>query len=700
MHAGADPRTVTLKIAGADSVRIDDGGNVLIDAGFHVVRHAAPFAYQSVAGRQVAVATRYVLVDDGSIRFDVGAYDRSRTLVIDPFIAASRLVGGVGTDGVVGYDRIENLSLGADGRLYAYGTINSANFPGIDTTKIANGGQGQVFVARLRPDTLAIEYVAVVGRRSAERLSNVLYRSVDPDRVEGFAVGADGTVFVAAYSSSTQVPAAGDTFTSGAGAKYIFRIDGQGNVTPHAGPLDSAIQTIRAIAVDAKGSVYFTGRATSSLATTPGAMVAGAAVYASSHDSVRAAPYVIKLDATSRTTVVSTFLTVPYSRPANPNSEDCRDPDDDESTADAIVVGSDGSMYVAGQARPEDFPPTAGALDTGDTAFRDAFVAKLDPIGTALRFVTRIGGHDNDRATGIALTAGGAIAVVGKSLRSGWRTSAPGFQFSVAYQHLWGSGCESIIPPEEGFLVTLSEDGTRALSLSILGATGGNLDSGSPTGEQPMPLRIAVDAVGGIYVAGTTESGRSLPTLNPVVPDSALDAGSSPSTRPFIIRTLPDVSLVYGSRFGGKLGGGLATGVAADAIGNAFVAGYGNGPGFPIVHASGISRQEQYGYSFVTRINEAPAPLTLVASPSPGRVGDQVMLTARFFDPLLGGSVEFRDNGAVLATVPIVGGAAAKSIVLPVGVHRLRAVVRGAAPWDGHSTSDVDLVVEQTSATQ
>ena len=501
--SGAEPDVVAFRFEGADGAFLTADGDLWIRAETHWMKHAAPIAYQELEGVRVPIAARYAIDDAGQVRFALGDYDRGRDLVIDPFIAVSRNIGGSGSD------RIEDLAMGPDGSLYAYGTIDSTNFPGIDPAQFVNGGQGHVFVAKLRPSTLAVDWVAVVGRRSANLRSTLFNYAVEDDRVEGFAVGNDGTVYVAAYATSVRFPSIGGVYTSGVGPKFIFRIDSQGNVTPHSNPLDPAIQTIRAIAVDAQRNVHFTGRASADLVTTPGAAVTGAAVAAGDTHTYKSGPYVAKLDASGRNTLVSTFLTVPQSRAATPDPETCRQPVvDGRTTGYALAIAADGSIFVVGQAEPGDFPATSGALDTLDIKHRDAFVAKVDSLGTALRFVARVGGRDNDRATGVVLAPDGSAVVVGKTLEAFWDVTASGFQNTVGYETWSISLCENV-PIEEGFVVDLSANGVQLLGRAMVGATGGNLDNNSQSGRDPTPLRVAIDAAGYFNVAGTSQSDRS-----------------------------------------------------------------------------------------------------------------------------------------------------------------------------------------------
>ncbi len=519
--SGAEPDVVAFRFEGADGAFLTADGDLWIRAETHWMKHAAPIAYQELEGVRVPIAARYAIDDAGQVRFALGDYDRGRDLVIDPFIAVSRNIGGSGSD------RIEDLAMGPDGSLYAYGTIDSTNFPGIDPAQFVNGGQGHVFVAKLRPSTLAVDWVAVVGRRSANLRSTLFNYAVEDDRVEGFAVGNDGTVYVAAYATSVRFPSIGGVYTSGVGPKFIFRIDSQGNVTPHSNPLDPAIQTIRAIAVDAQRNVHFTGRASADLVTTPGAAVTGAAVAAGDTHTYKSGPYVAKLDASGRNTLVSTFLTVPQSRAATPDPETCRQPVvDGRTTGYALAIAADGSIFVVGQAEPGDFPATSGALDTLDIKHRDAFVAKVDSLGTALRFAARVGGRDNDRATGVRIGPRRISCRCRQDPRgmlTGLGRHGAGFQNTVGYE-TWSDLSLRERSHRRGVRRrSLREWGPVMLGRAMVGATGGNLDNNSQSGRDPTPLRVAIDAAGYFNVSWNVPiRPQFAKPERPFVPDSAL----------------------------------------------------------------------------------------------------------------------------------------------------------------------------------
>lgn len=601
-------------------------------------------------------------------------------------IAASRLFGGHWDDSV------EHLVRAPDGRLYAYGRLASPFAPGVASSVFANSGQAASYVARIDPATLAIERMVPVGR---DRPTPVAMD--DADRVDGFALGADGNLYVAAYAASTRYPQAGGTYVGWGGAKYVYRVDAAGSVAAYAGPLDPAIRSIRALAADAQGNVWLAGRAGKALATTAGAMVTGSQLGAQD-----AGAYVVKIDAVTRAPSVATFLTVPGSRAATPNAQACREPFRDAATTPyAIAIAGDGSVYVAGQANPGDLPSTAGAATTPDVAFRDAFVMRVGATGTASVFTARFGGADNDRATALAIEPDGNVLVAGKWLDKGgvWHGPRGGFQTTIARQWAASNSCEPSVPTEAAFLLRVAPNGTQVGGASLIGAVGGDL-AGWMNHEGTMPVRVALDGAGHVLLAGTTDSGQSLPTLQPLVPDAELYQTNPRPTHAFAMKVrASDFSLVHASRLGPRDSHAEGRAVATDGAGNVFVAGRApNAEAFPLVNAPASGRPFRFSSLFLTRVRETPSDFTLSASPAQPQAGTTVRLTATLADRNAAGSVDFRNRGALVASATLADGVAQASVGVPAGIHQFSAVVRSAGVWNGNTTAPLTLVVNQAGA--
>ena len=96
----------------------------------------------------------------------------------------------------------------------------------------------------------------------------------------------------------------------------------------------------------------------------------------------------------------------------------------------AIAVDSSKKVFVTGTTRSTNFPVTAGAFQTahGGAGYDDAFVAKLNPNGTALEYGTYLGGGDYDSGSAIAVEGLGNASVTGGTGSSNFPVTAGAFK--------------------------------------------------------------------------------------------------------------------------------------------------------------------------------------------------------------------------------------------------------------------------------
>ena len=79
-----------------------------------------------------------------------------------------------------------------------------------------------------------------------------------------------------------------------------------------------------------------------------------------------------------------------------------------------IALDGSGNVYLAGQTTSANFP-TANARQLAPAGNGDAFLAKLNAVGTALVFSTCLGGSGTDYATGVRLDPAGNLYVAGST---------------------------------------------------------------------------------------------------------------------------------------------------------------------------------------------------------------------------------------------------------------------------------------------
>jgi hypothetical protein len=81
---GADPRLIRLAFDGAEQVRLEDTGGLVVQVAGAQLHQAAPLLYQDGPQDRQVVAGGYIVDELGEVGFAVGAYDTTRPLIIDP----------------------------------------------------------------------------------------------------------------------------------------------------------------------------------------------------------------------------------------------------------------------------------------------------------------------------------------------------------------------------------------------------------------------------------------------------------------------------------------------------------------------------------------------------------------------------------------------------------------------------------------
>ena len=217
-----------------------------------------------------------------------------------------------------------------------------------------------------------------------------------------------------------------------------------------------------------------------------------------------------------------------------------------------IAVDVQGYAYITGSAGSLDFP-IKGAIQDKQGGSGDAFVAKLNPSGSALVYSTYLGGISTDTGSAIAVDISGNAYVVGS-------TFSANFPTQNAFQAAKGA-------QEDAFVAKINPAGTALIYSTYLG--GNQVDEGNG---------IAVDVAGNAYVTGYTGS-----TDFPL--QSAIRSSNVNSVDAFVTKINPAGSaLVYSTYLGGSATD-YATAIAVDVSGNAYVTGIVTSDDFPVVNA-------------------------------------------------------------------------------------------------------------------
>lgn len=498
LAADADVAGVRLRFDGADSVALDDEGNVVVSVEDARLLMSAPRAYEEVAGRRRDVGTRFSVAADGEVSFVANRRTPGAALVIDPTLtlSASTYFGSTSVDTASG------VATAASGIVVVGTTDSVGGFPtttgALQRTKGDISSQyGDVFVTKFNGSGTTVLWSTYFGGNGNDT-GNCL------------SLDANGNVYVAGFTSSTNLPIPPSpyvAYSTFGGGGYVAEIGANGNSLlastyyptanasaflgigqdasgsvyllepyPAVVKLNSTLSqqswrqstagpfTARAMAVESGGAVWVGGRSND-----PGfAAYATTGAYQTTFGGGAYDGFLYKVSTTG-TRGYTTFL---------------GGSSDDEIAA--MTLDGSGSLVLTGTTQSTNFP-TLNAAQTSSGGATDGFVAKFDS-SNALLWSTYLGGSANDAPAAIATNVIGQIHVVGS-------TKSTNFPLQNASQTNNGGLADA-------FAVKYATDGTRLSSTYL----GGNSDD--------LPSGVAVTWAGRIAVAGSTVS-VSFPTLNP-----------------------------------------------------------------------------------------------------------------------------------------------------------------------------------------
>jgi hypothetical protein len=419
-----------------------------------------------------------------------------------------------------GGDRDWDYAIAVDGagRAYVTGVTDSADFPATPGAfDPSYSGSDDAFVARLNAAGTALEYATFLGGGGG-------------DWGIGIAVDGAGRAYVTGVTDSADFPAipgAFDPSYNGDDDAFVARLNAAGTALEYATFLGGGGGDWgKDIAVDGAGRAYVAGDTTSAdFPATPGA-------FDPSHNGGYWDAFVARLNAAGTALEYAAFL--------GGGSVD---------SSPAIAVDGAGRAYVAGGTASADFPATPGAFDTSHNGDDDAFVARVNPAGTALEYATFLGGGDLDWGIGIAVDGAGRAYVTGYTQSADFPTT-PG-AFDPSY-----SG------PADAFVARLNPAGTALEYATFLGG-------GYGTG-------IAVDGAGRAYVAGDAISADF-----PATPGAFDTSHNGGYWDAFVARlNAAGTALEYATFLGGG-GTDGGEGIAVDGAGRAYVTGVTASADFP-----------------------------------------------------------------------------------------------------------------------
>ena len=618
---GTSPNTIKLAFEGAERLEVDPNGDLVLDTTAGQIRQHKPVIYQEVNGVRQEIKGGYILSNVHQVGFQIGHYDTSRPLVIDPVLVYSTYVGIFGDQPF----SPTNIAVDQDGSVYVTGSVSGVEVTPTEGVLLKPGRESDSFVLKLNPSGSALVYTTYFGGNRYDMSNSI---AVDPY----------GEACITGWTNSTNFPTTPWAVQTNHGEDYydafVVKLSARGSEFVYSTYLGGRnYDTGYGIAVDADGNAYITGTTQSN--NFPISSSSFQPTF-TQHDPLETRAFITKLNPSGSALIYSTYL----GGSGTSNS------------ASSIAVDAMGQAYITGRTNSTDFPVTSGAFQSKyGGGYGDAYIVKLNAAGSNLLYSTFLGGSENETGFSITVDSTGHAYLTGE-------TASPNFPTLRAIQPFFGGNSEFPVPPLspnlDAFITKLEPDGSGLVFSTYLGAE--DFDKG--TG-------IALDASDNIYITGLTRSNYGFPMVNPLrATDFNLNA--------FVTKLNAAGSvIIYSTHLGGS-SDDTGTGLAVDATGNAYVTGWTLSSDFPLQHPL-----QSTGPNFVTKIAEAAND----AEPQPRSL--QILPRTIFGDTIAQGRVSLtgltdRDltvtlssSDPAIASVPAstVIPAGSSTVVFPITTH-------------------------------
>jgi hypothetical protein len=415
---GGNTDDIRLRFEGVDDLVLAKEGALILHTPAGELRHERPIAYQEKDGSRLPVAAAFKQLTDGAIGFQVGAYDQTRPLVIDPVLLYSTYAGGSASD----FGRA--IAADGEGNAYLVGDSFSSDF-----LFRASTTNSDVFVGRLSTDGLFLTYSFFGGAKN--------------ESATGLVVDGSGNVYLCGTTESPDFPQVNSVGSAlqGTSDAFVIKISADFVMFFYSTLIGgSGQETGVSVAIDSMGSAYISGRTTSQDFPLVGAIQP---VYGGGDSDA----FVSKISPDGKTLVYSTYL-------GGSGTEDLME-------RSGISVDATGNAYVTGDTQSTNFPLN-NALQpakSGNASTSDGFVSVINPSGSGFVYSTYLGGANDDFGLGIGTDPSGNAYVCG-STKS---TSFPG-----------STSTRTSTTTSDAFVAKLNPSGSAISYLTFIGGANGN----------------------------------------------------------------------------------------------------------------------------------------------------------------------------------------------------------------------------------
>jgi len=541
-------------------------------------------------------------------------YLKSQPFAYDPAcLVYCGFMGGASGDCII------DITIDTEGNAYMVGATESdeTTFPVLHGPGLYHSGDYDVFVAKLSPDGMQLLYCGFIGGNGEDFPTSI-------------AIDSQGAAYIAGETLSSEssfpVTIGPDLTFNGSYEAFVAKVSADGTDLLYCGYIGGGgSDWANDVAVNCEGMAYVAGKAMSDEGSFP-VVVGPDLTYNGGHSGDA---FVAKVSPDGSHLIYCGYI---------------GGDSDGGDYASGIALDEGNNAYVAGSTYSDEssFPVVVGPDLTYNGGMGDAFVARVNALGTHLDFCGYIGGEGLDQAWAIAVNARGDVCVTGDTNYS--QASFP-----------------ALVGPD------LSYNGDRDIFVAMLNTSGISLEYCGYIGgsDNEQAYEIALDNTGCAYITGYTYSDES---TFPVRVGPCLVQNGFRDV--FVARVNPTGKHLDFCGFIGGTAADWGYGIATNSSGNIYIGGVAGNSSFPTLNGPDLSFNGGSSDAFVAKLSAMT--LSSDTYTIPLRTGGSCFLT------LTAGSMNACRNYCILGSlsgtspgIPLPGGQAS----LPLGWDALTLIV-------------------------
>ncbi|MFN8164705.1 MAG: T9SS type A sorting domain-containing protein [Bacteroidia bacterium] len=226
---GFDKSTIAIRFEGIDLITVSENGHLILHTSIGQLEFPQPVVYQKINGVQKSISAKYVVTDKNILHFEIGDFDASQPLVIDPIaLRWATWVNTASTGDNHGHCIWVDPS---DGAIYMVARVQGT------TDQITPGAFQQNSAGNL--EMIIGKYLEPTNiGDSGSRIWQTYIGGDGDDNPYAMEQGPDGNLYITGYTSSSNFPLLGGSAFTGSSIDdggqstdniFIMKINKNGN---------------------------------------------------------------------------------------------------------------------------------------------------------------------------------------------------------------------------------------------------------------------------------------------------------------------------------------------------------------------------------------------------------------------------------------------------------------------------------------